>query len=150
MLVSIPSTFIAGQVLDRTRRRHLVLSTALLLSGLLIIFAFQLPSVGAAVAYMLLAGLIGGFGPTTLFTLAPESMPRPEHAGWALGILSVGQNLGMFLGPPAVAAVIAGGQWRAGTLPLLAAAGVGLAASLWLLARQRPPRPAARQAHTPV
>ena len=34
-------------------------------------------------------------------------MPYPQFAGLALGIVSVGQNLGMFFGPPITGAAVA-------------------------------------------
>ncbi len=85
---------------------------------------------------MIALGLVGGFIPTATFTLAPETMPDPRFAGLALGIVSVGQNLGMFFGPPIVGSAIAGGNWAAGITPLVAALAVGVAAAVWLSIRQ--------------
>ena len=139
----IPSTIIAGRVLDRVRSRHLVLTLAILAEGALMPWSFRLGFAGLVAPYMLLFGLVVGFIPTALFTLAPESMPRTEHAGLALGILSVGQNVGMLLGPPVVAATIAQRNWGAGVLPLALSVAIGLAASLWLQFGQADRRPVA-------
>jgi predicted MFS family arabinose efflux permease len=130
-LAVIPSTIVAGYVLDRVRNRYLVLIAATLALGLLLPWSFRLGSAAAVVPYMIVFGLATGFIPTALFTLAPETMLRAEHAGLALGILSVGQNLGMFLGPPVAAAFIERRGWGAGVVPLVAVMVVGLAASLW-------------------
>jgi sugar phosphate permease len=134
-LAIIPSTIIAGWVLDHLKRRHLVLIAAMLLSGFLFIVSFQLGSAAAIVPYMLVLGLVGGFIPTATFTLAPETMPDPRFAGLALGLVSVGQNLGMFFGPPIVGANIATGNWAAGIAPLLISMAIGVAASIILRAR---------------
>jgi MFS family permease len=135
-LAIIPSTIIAGWVLDRTTHRHLILTTALVISGFLLVASFQLSNANAIVPYMLVLGLVVGFVPTTTFTLAPETMPDPKFAGLALGMVSVGQNLGIFLGPPIVGSLIAGGNWAAGIMPLMIAAAIGVVASLVLQARQ--------------
>jgi MFS family permease len=135
-LAVIPATIIAGWVLDHTRKRYLVLTAALAISGLLFVLSFQLNSANAIVPFMLVLGLVGGFIPTATFTLAPETMPDPRFIGLALGIVSVGQNLGMFFGPPIVGSAIAGGNWAAGILPLLISLAIGVVASIVLRARQ--------------
>jgi MFS family permease len=136
-LAVIPTTIVAGRILDRFKqRRHLILTTALLISSLFFVASFQLGSASAIVPYMIALGLVGGFIPTATFTLAPETMPDPRFAGLALGIVSVGQNLGMFFGPPIVGAAIAGGNWTAGIMPLVVALVIGMAAAVWLSLRQ--------------
>jgi len=149
-LAIIPSTIIAGWALDRFRHRHLILTTAMVLSGLLFLLSFQLNSANAIVPFMLVLGLVGGFIPTATFTLAPETMPDPRFIGLALGIVSVGQNLGMFFGPPIVGAAIAGGNWAAGILPLLISLAIGVVASIMLRARMiRTSEPAAQPSSAP-
>jgi MFS family permease len=138
-LAIIPSTIVAGWVLDHFKNRHLVLTVALLMSGLLFVLSFQLSSANAIVPYMLVLGLVAGFIPTATFTLAPETMSNPLFAGLALGIVSVGQNVGMFFGPPIVGASIAGGNWSAGIIPLLISLAIGVVASIVLRATRRGP-----------
>ncbi|HZY41390.1 MAG TPA: MFS transporter [Anaerolineae bacterium] len=133
-LAVIPSTLIAGWALDRIKNRHRVLTAALVMSGLLLILSFQLGSAGMVVPYMLILGLVAGFIPTATFTLAPETMPNPQFAGFALGIVSVGQNLGMFFGPPIVGGLIANGNWTMGIGPLVIAITIGVVASIGLRA----------------
>ncbi|MCC6190082.1 MAG: MFS transporter [Anaerolineales bacterium] len=146
MLAVIPATLTAGWLLDRTRQRGRVLTMALLAWGLLFLLSFRLPGRAPAALYMLVLGFTTGFIPTTIFTLTPEALPRPELAGWAIGLVSVGQNLGMFLGPPTVGAAIKEGQWSAGVAPLVLAVSIGVAASLAL---QRGSAPGARLAAAP-
>jgi nitrate/nitrite transporter NarK len=135
-LAVIPSTIIAGRVLDRAKNRYLVMTTALAISGVLFFWSFQLGSASVIVPYTMVLSFVAGFVPTATFTVAPETMPDPKFAGLALGIVSVGQNLGMFFGPPIVGANIAGGDWAAGIMPLVAALVTGLAAAGWLSIRQ--------------
>jgi len=136
-LAIIPATLIAGWTLDHVKNRHHVLTTALFISGLLFLWSFQLNSAAMIVPYTIALGLVGGFIPTATFTLAPETMPDPKFIGLALGIVSVGQNLGMFFGPPIVGSTIAGGNWTAGIMPLVAALAIGVAAAAWLSIRQK-------------
>jgi MFS family permease len=147
-LAVIPATIIAGRVLDRVKDRYLVMTVALAISGILLFWCFQLGSAQAIVPYTIVLSLVAGFVPTATFTLAPETMPDPRWAGLALGIVSVGQNLGMFFGPPVVGNLIAGGNWAAGVIPLMIAAAIGVVASLVLRARQFPPREAITQPST--
>jgi MFS family permease len=135
-LALIPSTLVAGWVLDHVKNRHLVITAALLLSGLLCLFSFQLGGANAIVPYMIMLGLVAGFVPTAIFTLASETMPDPRFAGLALGIVSTGQNLGMFFGPPIVGAKIAGGNWAAGIAPLVISLTIGVAAAIGLQVRR--------------
>ena len=117
-LAVIPSTIIAGRVLDRVKDRYLVMTVSLALSGILMFWCFQLGSANAIVPYTFVLSFVAGFVPTSTFTLAPETMPDPRWIGLALGIVSVGQNMGMFFGPPIVGNLIAGGNWAAGVIPL--------------------------------
>ncbi|MBL8057665.1 MAG: MFS transporter, partial [Anaerolineales bacterium] len=142
-LTVIPTTLAAGWALDRVRSRTLVLAIALALSAVLLLWGFRLETFGNAALFFLGIGLVAGFIPTAAFTLAPETMPRPALAGLALGILSIGQNLGSMLGAPALALVIGDGHWEAGTPLIVAALGLGLAATLLLQARLAAGRPRA-------
>ncbi len=139
-LAVIPSTFIAGWLLDRVRNRYLVMTVALAICGGLLFWCFQLGGTDVIVPYTVLLSFVAGFVPTATFTLAPETMPDPRWAGLALGIVSIGQNTGMFFGPPIVGGLIAGGSWAAGVIPPVLAAAIGVAASIGLwLKRQRAP-----------
>jgi nitrate/nitrite transporter NarK len=135
-LAVIPSAIIAGRALDRVKDRYLVMTVALAICGVLLFWCFQLGSVGVIVPYTIVMSLVAGFVPTATFTLAPETMPDPRWAGLALGIVSVGQNMGMFFGPPVVGNLIAGGNWAVGVIPLMLAVANGVVASVVLRAKQ--------------
>ncbi|MGI6406075.1 MAG: MFS transporter [Syntrophaceticus sp.] len=131
-LVIIPGGVIAGWILDRTRNRKAVLATALAAATIILIWSFRLGSVSIVVPYMIGVGIIACFIPSSTFTLAPETVPRPELAGTALGVVILGQNLGMFIGPPLIANSAAGGNWAYGTYPIIAASVVALVAVLFM------------------
>ncbi len=137
-LAVIPSTFVAGWVLDRVKNRQLVMTSAMALSSVLLFWCFRLGSAEVVVPYTIVLSLVAGFVPTATFTLAPETMSNPRFAGLALGIVSVGQNAGMFFGPPLVGGLIAAGDWTLGIGPVVTAAAIGVAASIGLAAIRRP------------
>ena len=83
-LAVIPSTLVAGRVLDRVRNRHMVMTVALAIAGVLLFWCFQLGSVDVIVPYTVALSFVAGFVPTTAFTLAPETMPDPRWAGLPL------------------------------------------------------------------
>ena len=84
---------------------------------------------------MIAIGIISSFIPSSTFTLAPETAPRPELVGVALGVVSIGQNFGMLVGPPAVAKAAAGGVWVLGTYPVVIGCAVAVVAALLMRMR---------------
>jgi MFS family permease len=139
-LAVIPSTILAGWVLDHTKRRELVFTLSLALVGVFMFWSFRLTEASIVVPYMLAYGLIAGFVPTATFTMAPETVPHPELMGIALGMVSIGQNLGTLLGAPVVGILIAGGDWSAGVAPLVVSVAIGVAASIFLFVGRTPIR----------
>lgn len=113
---------IAGKVLDQVRNRYQILLISVVLTGLIYSCAFLLGSPGLIVPYVIGVACISSFYPPSVFTVAPETMPSPELAGVAMGVVNVGANIGALLGPPLVGfAVNAGGNWSYGSLPLAGA-----------------------------
>jgi hypothetical protein len=78
---------------------------------------------------MFVLGLAANCIPTAVFTLAPGTMPSHELAGLSLAILTAGSNVGMLLGPPALAAALHGGGWASGSICLVLVMGLGLIAT---------------------
>lgn len=134
-LALIPGGVVAGWVLDRTPNRKAVLTTALAVAAVALLWCFKLTSVAAVVPYMITIGLVASFVPSSTFTLAPDTVPRPELAGMALGAVSLGQNFGMLIGPPLIGRAVAGGSWLAGTYPVVVAAIIAVAAALIMRTR---------------
>jgi predicted MFS family arabinose efflux permease len=129
-LAGIAANLVAGWVMDHTVHRYRVLQAAFVATGLVFYWSFRLGSVGAIAPYMVAVGLASNLIPTSLFTLAPESMGAASLAGLAVAILTVASNVGVLAGPPALGALIGGGQWAAGSGVLMAVLGAGLVASL--------------------
>ena len=47
-------------------------------------------------------------------------MKKPELAGVALGVVSIGFNLGVLLGPPIIGAIVESAGWHAGAIAICA------------------------------
>jgi predicted MFS family arabinose efflux permease len=124
-LAGIPSTIIAGWMLDRPSFRKLLLPLAFLVTSILFLWSFRLPSPGAAVGFMIVVGLVSSAIPTFSFTFAPETMSSAEFAGLGLAVVTGVSAGGALLGPPVLASVLNGGDWaEAGTfLALVLGAG---------------------------
>ncbi|GEA15200.1 MFS transporter [Moorella sp. E308F] len=130
-LVFIPGGIFAGWVLDRFGNRKGILAASFIICTILVLWAFKVGgNVGILVSYYVILGLAASFVPTCVFTIAPETAINPQFAGVALGVVILGQNSGMFIGPPVVGQAIASGGWDAGVYPLVAGLLVSLVATL--------------------
>jgi MFS family permease len=134
-LAAIPSSVGAGWLIDRLEHRYRLLPVAFALTTLLFFWSLRLGSVGVVVPYMIGLGLASNVIPAATFTLAPETMPRVEFVGLALAIVMFGSYTGSLTGPPALGAIVAGGNWQAGSLCLVAVMGLGTLLS-WYVARR--------------
>jgi predicted MFS family arabinose efflux permease len=131
-------TFVAGMVanltagwaMNHTRHRYLLLTAAVVVSGVLFFWSFRLGSVAVVVPYMLALGFASNFIPTSTLTLAPETVSSPALIGLAMAMLNVVSNLGVLAGPPVIGAIVANGHWERGSLCMVGVMALGLIASL--------------------
>jgi sugar phosphate permease len=137
-LAGIPGNIAAGWLLNRISNRYRLLSLAFLLTAILFAWSFRLGSVGTLVPYMVLLGFVSNFAPTSIFTLAPETMGRAEYAGLSMAVILVGSSVGVLLGPPLMGSALSGGRWALGSVYLVAVTAVGFVATLVAARRQKP------------
>jgi hypothetical protein len=64
---------------------------------------------------MLALGFATNSIPTSVFTLAPETMPTLQLAGLGLAMANIGSGLGGLTGPPDLGSVLSGSSWTAGS-----------------------------------
>ncbi|HSH68499.1 MAG TPA: MFS transporter [Deferrisomatales bacterium] len=134
VLLNVPGNLVGGWLLHRGVRRTLSLGFASLVMGLcaLGIYSPFLPGALRYVLCLVFTG-VGGVIPASLYAAAPLHAPSRSALGTTNGIMMQGGNLGSMLGPPAMAAVVAGvGGWHAAPWLLVSAAGVSLALAVWL------------------
>ncbi|MDI3480544.1 MAG: hypothetical protein PWQ97_199 [Tepidanaerobacteraceae bacterium] len=130
-MINIFGNVTAGWLLGKVKNRNAVLVVAVLLSTILYPIGFRLNSPNNILPYIVVLGAIPAFIPTTIFTLAPESMPTPELGGLAMGIVNLGSNFGFMIGPPIVGSVVkSGGEWTSASYPILVVMIIALLASL--------------------
>lgn len=95
VLVSAP---LAGWLSDKIGSRKLFFTVPYLIQAVLVLLPFNVTG-WQIFAYTIALGLISGAVPTAIFAAAPEAMGDPRLGGLALGIVMLGQNLGMVAGP---------------------------------------------------
>jgi MFS family permease len=101
----------AGFLFDRVRNRKLMFTWPLVGFAILFLLLFGLRSLVAIYVWMLVYAFVTSLVPTCLFATAPEIMKSPAYAGYAMGMINMGQDVGLFLGPPLVGAIAAHSSW---------------------------------------
>jgi len=139
--VNMTGTWLGGWLLHRGVARWVLLAgVAGTLSFLAIgVFSGPLPA-AAKLACAFVFAAVGGILPTACLAGAPAHAPSPGQVGAVNGILVQGSNVGSLLGPPALAAAVAGiGSWGHASWLLLCAGagGVGLALALGRVERRQ-------------
>ncbi|WP_193222290.1 MFS transporter [Alkalilimnicola sp. S0819] len=115
------------------------------LTGLIVFTAALEPSLRLVMA-VLGCGL-GGLLPATLFIGVPQLVERREDVGMGNGLITQGANIGILLGPPAIAAVVAHlGGWDAGRWLFVVLAALGVMVALALRAHEQTLKAAAPSA----
>lgn len=107
-------SFLAGWLLHREVPPWLLLtvSGAVMTLAALGAFSADVNDLARYVSCLLLAG-VGGVVAAAAFAAAPSLAPSPAQVGTINGILVQASNLGQFLGPPVLAAVVSGfGRWE--------------------------------------
>lgn len=136
MAVNVSGNLLAGVLLRRgLRHGTLIAAASLLMAGCAGVIFSGLPD-GVRYAACALLSAVGGMLPAAVLSSAPEIAPSPGHIGTMNGLIVQGSNVGLLIGPPLLAAVVAvGGRWEMGLGLFLAAAGAATIAGL-LLNRQ--------------
>jgi predicted MFS family arabinose efflux permease len=134
-LAAIPANIVAGWLINRLKDRRYVLPVSFIIMGGLLFWSFRLSNPMIVAPYMIALGFISNFIPATSFTLAPETAPDAASANMALAIVNVGSNAGALAGPPAVGAILSGGNWAMGSIGLVIVAIVGTVLS-WITSRK--------------
>ena len=117
MMVMLVVAPLSGFLSDKTGSRKAFFTWPLLAIAVLLPLPFQVPSTIIPIV-MILSGMIGGTVPTAAFAAAPEIMRKPELAGLGLGVISLGQSLGMFIGPILFGGLVEQVNWTAASLAM--------------------------------
>lgn len=121
-MLEIPFVIIIGWILDKVKDRK---RFGLILAALYVVIlfiSFRMHSPRFILAFAIIYPILEGSICTVFWTLTPQTVKKPQLAGIALGILVMGMNVGMVIGPPLTGAVIETYGWAAGTIPISLAA----------------------------
>jgi len=141
-LLNIVGNILGGLLLHRGVAGWLLLSFASLCMFVFTLGMFdpQLSN-GLRLSLLVLHALIGPLIPSSIFALVPLCAPSQKHLASANGLIISGANLGIFLGPPVVAAVVTHfGDWYYASLVLCGCATVGFLLSVGLRGIERQSR----------
>lgn len=130
-IVVLGSAPLAGWLSDRIGSRRLVFAIPFLLVAGMMALPFHLTG-WALYAFMILLGVVSGAVPTATFAAAPEVMGNPKLTGIGLAVVSMGQNLGMVIGPILFGRWVESMGWAAAGYWLIPVCLLGFAAG-WMV-----------------
>ena len=84
-----------------------------MLYGAVSVFGMTLDNPTPLLVFVVVYAFVDAGFPCVLWTMTAQTVKKPELAGVALGVVSIGFNLGVLLGPPIVGAVVDTFGWTA-------------------------------------
>lgn len=136
LIPTIPSNLMAGWLVQRLGSERAVYTLGFALATPFWLLTFLAPVELVPVPLLVLGGL-AGLVPTAIFLAAPRLAGRPADASLAGSVVTMGQNLGMVLGPWLIGVGIeATGSWPAIGAALSVLSLVGIAAG-WAAGQPR-------------
>ena len=93
---------------------------ALLVYGVTSLIGMNMPSPVFIVAFVVVYAFADAGFPCVLWTMAAQTVKKPELAGVAMGVVCVGFNVGILLGPPVTGAVAELWGWPAASVVICA------------------------------
>lgn len=123
---------VMGFVLNKVKKRSILLLACTIITAIFMCLTFKVTSPDLVMPFMLATGLVYSMLPAVIFTIAPEAATSPATIGITMGIVILGQNIGGFVAPILIGAVVEGngGVWDAATLPLVVVGIVSFVAAL--------------------
>ena len=97
-MVALGSAPLAGWISDRVGSRRLFFTIPCLLIAGMMLLPFNVTG-WMLYALAMLLGLVGAAIPATIFAAVPEVMGKPQLTGIGMAVVSLGQNLGLVIGP---------------------------------------------------
>lgn len=115
------AAIIIGALLNHVKNRKRFGALILVAYGLMSVFGMFMDNPTFLVLFVILYSFVDAGFPCVLWTMAAQTVKKPELAGVALGVVSIGFNLGILLGPPIIGAVVESFGWHAGAIAICAA-----------------------------
>jgi MFS family permease len=128
MMTSIFTGPAGGYLSDRLGKRKIMIIIPYVLMTLTFLFPFSVTG-WLIPAYMIAFGIFGGpIAPVSLAGV-PEVVPRPELVGIGMGVVAVGQNLGMFIGPALFGRMLESTSWATAGYLMIPICVIGIVAT---------------------
>ncbi len=110
MVASLIASPSGGMISDRIGSRKLVFTVPFIVVTVMFLFPFRLTG-WMIPAFLALLGILTGSIPPAVFAAVPEIMKKPKLTGTGMAVLSLGQNLGMFVGPVLFGKLVGATSW---------------------------------------
>ncbi|MEG0503904.1 MAG: MFS transporter [Raoultibacter sp.] len=115
------AAIIIGALLNRVKNRKRFGVVILVGYALASVFGMFMDNPSLLVLFVVIYAFVDAGFPCVLWTMAAQTVKKPELAGVALGVVSIGFNLGVLLGPPVIGAVVDSFGWHAGAIAICVA-----------------------------
>jgi MFS family permease len=125
MALSMLSGVLSGVISDRIGSRKILMVGSLLGMSALMLLPYRVTEPWQAAAFLVSIGLVSGLFPAPAFSSVPEVMGSPRAAAVGMGILTLGQNVAFFAGPPIVGSLIGAIGWSQAALCVMPVGIVG-------------------------
>jgi MFS family permease len=126
-IAAVFAAVIIGAILNKLKNRKLFGMAALVAYGLAGFWGMSMVGPELLILFVIIYGFVDAGFPCVLWTVTPQTVKKPELAGVALGVVSLGFNLGVLLGPPVIGAVVQSFGWNAGAWVILIVCVLGMA-----------------------
>lgn len=110
-LGAVFAAIILGSILNKVRNHKIFGSIALLFYGLVVVWGMVFMNPMLAIPFVIIYAFADSGFPCVLWTMTAQTVKKPELAGVALGVVSIGFNLGILLGAPIVGALAQSLGW---------------------------------------
>lgn len=105
-----------GALLNKITNRKLFGIVALLCYGAISVVGMNMPVPTFIALFVVVYALADAGFPCVLWTMTAQTVKKPQLAGVAMGVVCVGFNLGILLGPPLTGAVVEAFGWTAASI----------------------------------
>ncbi|MEG1826199.1 MAG: MFS transporter [Gordonibacter sp.] len=109
---------VIGALLNRVKNRKRFGALILVAYGVVSVFGMFMDNPVFLVLFVVVYAFVDAGFPCVLWTMAAQTVKKPELAGVALGVVSIGFNLGVLLGPPIIGGIVETFGWHAGGLAI--------------------------------
>ncbi len=112
-LAAVVAAIIMGMLLNHIKKRKLFGMAALVAYGVVAVFGLTLDNPAPLVIFTIVYGFMDSGFPCVLWTMTAQTVKKPELAGVATGVVCIGFNAGILVGPPIIGAVAESLGWTA-------------------------------------